>query len=31
METFKANPDGSVSHGIPLSNYMNAQVNIIKK
>ncbi|KAG1462596.1 hypothetical protein G6F56_005483 [Rhizopus delemar] len=25
METFKLNADGSVSHGVPLSNYMNAQ------
>lgn len=24
--TFQVNPDGSVSHGVPLSNYMNAQV-----
>lgn len=23
---FQVHPDGSVSHGVPLSNYMNAQV-----
>lgn len=26
METFKLNPDGSANHGVPLSNYLNAQV-----
>ncbi|CAO3639887.1 unnamed protein product [Mucor hiemalis] len=25
MDTFQVNKDGSVSHGVPLSNYMNAQ------
>lgn len=24
--TFKVKPDGSVEHGVPISNYMNAQV-----
>jgi saccharopepsin len=23
---FVINPDGSVEHGVPISNYMNAQV-----
>lgn len=26
LATFQVKPDGSVSHGVPLSNYMNAQV-----
>ncbi|KAI9276214.1 endopeptidase [Sporodiniella umbellata] len=25
METFQVQPDGSAKHGVPLSNYMNAQ------
>lgn len=24
---FQVKPDGSVEHGVPISNYMNAQVN----
>lgn len=24
---FQVKPDGSVQHGVPISNYMNAQVN----
>lgn len=27
MQTFQANADGSASHGVPLSNYLNAQVS----
>lgn len=28
---FQVKPDGSVEHGVPISNYMNAQVNIYKE
>lgn len=27
MQTFQLNPDGGADHGVPLSNYLNAQVN----
>lgn len=26
MQPFQVGPDGSVEHGVPISNYMNAQV-----
>jgi hypothetical protein len=31
MQTFQVNADGSASHGVPLSNYLNAQVKKKKK
>lgn len=28
LQTYQVGADGQVEHGVPISNYMNAQVNI---